>query len=324
LSVLEELVENGMNCARMNTAYATLEEYQQRYDYVKRAGQEKEKDVSVMMDLKGTQLRVHANGIYAVELGQRINVGFNSGPVSFSHDFGSAVQRGDEIYFENGTIKTKVIKVTPTHLSLEVYDAGEGEIRNMMGVNVPEKYIPLENLTKKDELVVDFGVENRVEYFALSFVRSFSDVQKLMGVIEESKQKKGVTDYSPGIIVKIEDYFGVANLSSILINSQKEGIDVSVMLARGDLFVEVPPEKFMGYQNKIMSTCKAYGVSVIVATGLLESMQYSARPTRSEVIDTSYAVISGADGLMLSGETSNGIDPVNAVKMLKQIVDENI
>ncbi|MBT7367323.1 hypothetical protein HN814_03870 [Candidatus Woesearchaeota archaeon] len=320
--VLEGMVENGMEFARMNTAYATLSEYQQRVDMLRYVAKKKEKKVSVMMDCKGPQLRLLVEGRFNIGNGDRINIGFGTGPVQFNYDFHEYVSRGDDLFIENGTIKTKVLQSQKSHLTLEIYDAGEGNIRQMMGVNVPGKCLHLNELTEKDLAVIAFSVQNNVEYIAQSFVRNSTDVVNFHNAIEECKKELNNPDYNPGIVAKIEDHYGTINLDAIITTSKNEGIDLSIMIARGDLFVEVPPEKLMKYQNNMVTTCQLHNIPVIVATGLLESMQYGLEPTRSEVMDTAYAVMSGADALMLSGETSNGVDPVNAVAMVNKIIKE--
>jgi len=366
--VLEGMVRHGMNCARINTAYATLEEYKDRIDTLKSIA-----DLPVMMDIKGPQVRVKSEYNLRVSKGDEIMLGFNQGAVHFTKDFLEDLEVDDKITFENGTIETLVIaKNKPARkVTLKVINPGNGDFHKDMGANVPGKYLNVERFSKKDLEVVDFTIKNNLDYIALSFTRDKEDVKSLYELINkrrnaleegsrktENKHKnkeynplsnynlaqvtskyqssnyqnkyrrdnKGVAEENEekeiGIIAKIEDEQGIDNLEDILSYVKRENIKFGVMIARGDMFVELPYYKMPRYQKDIIRLCKKYDVSVITATGLLGSMTESKKPARAEVSDVANAVLDGSDALMLSAETSNSQNPVLAVKVLSEIMRE--
>jgi pyruvate kinase len=314
--VLEEMVKNGMDCARMNTAYATIDEYQGRLDTLR----EVDPNIEVMMDIKGPQVRLEADQAYNIDKGDIIYVGFKDEPLHFNKTFYSDVKVGDKVFFENGTIKTEVCKKENLRLSLRILNAGEGKIHKQMGVSVPDKYLHVDRLSKKDHEVIEFTVLNDVDYIALSFVRDYDDVKHLYGVIESYKKRYGSTK-DIGIVAKIEDWNGAVNLDEILQKAKKDEINLSVMVARGDLYVELAQEELPYVQSHIIDLCKKYNVPVIAATGFLESMQQNTSPSRAEVCDVYNALVEGANAFMLSGETSNGKHPALVVKKMNDLLE---
>jgi pyruvate kinase len=320
---LEDMIDNGMVCARMNTAYASIDEYQNRYDLLKEAEQKAGKHVDVMMDLKGPQVRLCTNVISPINKDDIVYAGFGSdskSAISFSKNFYKDVEVGDIVLLENGTIKTEIIKKKNDELHLLINDSGEGAIKPCMGVNVPGKYLHVSRLSKKDMQVIDFCVRNEVEYIALSFVRDYTDIACLQKFIDIYKNKYN-SEHKIGIIAKIEDINGINNLDNIICESKKNDINLSVMVARGDLSVELPVEQLPYVQNKIIDTCKKYNVFNIVATGVLESMQYNNVPTRAEVNDVYCGLREGTNAFMFSGETSNGKNPAKVVETLSKIMN---
>lgn len=312
--VLREMVQYGMACARINTAYADVSEYKRRIDTLRGI-----KGLPVILDLKGSQIRITAADKYRIEVGDEFPVGFQRGDIAFNHDFFDEIAPGDLVLFENGTIRTVVSEKKNRYVVLRVVEAGGYHLANHMGVNIPNRLfrgIPL--LTPKDLEVIDFALRENIELLAISFARSSQNVLELRNKIVE----KGGDPNQVQIVIKIEDPTGFQNLQEIITASKKEGIELAVMIGRGDMFVECQQGQLPFIQKRIIRLCRELDTPVIVATGLLESMQYNRYPTRSEVCDTANAVLDGADWLMLSAETSNSRWPVEAVRMLSDIIKE--
>ena len=323
--VLARMRAAGLGLGRVNTAYGSLEELRGR---VQAAHAQK---LAVMLDLKGPQLRVdcttdrrdadgHVATVpvrYPISAGEVICVGFGAGPVRFNHDFRDDLEVGDLVTFDNGTIRTRVVDAASRGLEpprdgvlLEVVDAGGGKMSPQMGANVPGKTLSVPHLSERDLGALAMGLEENVEWYALSFVRGAADMQFL-------DEKLGASP--AGIIAKIEEQSGIDHLQEIVRAVQRP---VAVMIARGDLFVELPPARLPRLQGELIRACRALATPSIVATGLLLSMQKSPRPARSEVCDVAAALEAGADSLMLSDETSNSQHPVEAVAMLAELVAE--
>jgi pyruvate kinase len=312
--VLEEMVKHGMVCARMNTAYACIEDYQVRLDLLKSVT-----DIPMMMDLKGPQVRLEAQQPIPIQRGDIVYVGFDDEPFHFTKDFYNDVDEGDLVLFENGTITTTVAKKRLHTLHLMVDEPGEGQLHKKMGVNVPGKYLNVARLSDKDVEVIDFSLQNQVEYLALSFVRNYGDVKNLYDTVNQRRRMLGV-EHSPAYIAKIEDKYGVSNSKKIIKKAQRDGIPLEVMIARGDMFVELPYHLMPVCQRYLTKLCKKNGVYVITATGILASMQYNAQPSRAELNDLDTILRQGPSAIMFSGETSNGVDPVRVVKTADEYI----
>lgn len=314
--ILKEMIKEGMRCARINTAYTDTKRYKERIDLLRSI-----EKIPVILDLKGSQIRISTEDKYRIAVGMEFPVGFQKGSIAFNHDFFDEIFPGDRVLFENGTIKTVVAEKKNHYLVLKIIEAGEGYLTNHMGVNVPGRiFRNILSLTQRDVEIIHFALEERVEFIAISFARSVEDVFNLKKAMEGAEKNKS---NQPGIIIKIEDPVGVDNLEKIIRDTKTQGIELAVMIGRGDLFVESPQIQLPFIQKKIINTCDGLETPVIVATGLLESMQYNPYPTRSEVCDTANAILDGADWLMLSGETSNSRYPVEAVRMLSDIIKES-
>jgi pyruvate kinase len=319
------MAEAGMGLARVNSAYASLDELKARISA---------SNVPVMLDLKGPQLRVdcttektdaagHTVTVpcrYPIAKGEVISVGFATGPVRFNHDFADDLTVGDLVTFDNGNIRTRVVDGAERGLAkpanavlLEVLDAGSGRMTPQMGANVPGKRLRVPHLSERDRQVLALGIELSVPWFALSFVREPDDVRALDDALGGAPG---------GVIVKIEEQAGIDNLAPIVGAVRRSGRECAVMIARGDLFVELPAVLLPRIQADLLRRCRELEVESIVATGLLLSMQNGPRPARSEVCDVAAALQAGADSLMLSDETSNGKNPVAAVQMLAELIHE--
>ncbi len=325
IGVLAEMINSGMAAARINTAYATIPEYKQRID-VLRSLRGAISKIPVVLDLKGSQIRLVIEGSmpgkinkFSIAAEDEFPIGFQKGLIAFNYNLSSDIMPGDQVLFENGTIRTIVAEKKEKYAKLKVIEAGEGYIRHGMGVNVPGKlFRNIPRLSPKDFEVIDFAFLENVEYIAISFVRESEDVFCVKRELE--KKSKGII--LPKIIIKIEDPIGIKNLPTIINDARKEETELMVMIGRGDMFVESPKYMLGVFQKEIISVCKKNDTTVIVATGLLESMQFNRYPTRSEVCDVTNSVLDEPDWLMLSAETANSDYPVEAVKMLQSIINE--
>lgn len=329
-AVLSALAEAGMGMARINTAYARKSEIEERIVRCTAAT-----GLPIMLDLKGRQIRVDCTTTrqdpstgqsierpcrYPIAAGELIRVGFGavSGlPVRFNLDFEGDLETGDLVTFDNGTIRTRMIdprahgiEPLPHAVLLEVIDAGGGQMNPQMGANVPGKRLSLPSLSERDALMVAQGVARGVPCYALSFVQSGADLLQL----HQALLAHG--DAVASLVAKIEEPVGIAALEEIVETGRRTGRDIAVMVARGDLFVELPREQLPEVQRDLLMRCRALAAPSIVATGLLMSMTDSPTPARSEVCDVAAALSQGASALMLSDETSNSRHPVAAVQFL--------
>lgn len=231
------------------------------------------------------------------------------------------VQAGEKILLDDGLIALRIKNVDKETETLTCEVLNTGLLGGKKGVNLPGKVVDLPALTEKDMTDLKWGIENDVDFVAQSFVRKAADVEEcrsyIKRVIEELKAKENIdVAYPPRIIAKIESAEALENFDSIL-----EASD-GIMVARGDLGVEIPFEKVTQAQKIMVNKCNEVGKPVIVATQMLESMQKSPRPTRAEVSDVTNAIYDGADAVMLSGESANGQYPIESVQTMRRIVDE--
>lgn len=297
---LRRMVQAGMNGARINTAYGDLDHYNKTIDAVRGIA-----DIPVILDIKGPEIRLKVKGKRSLKKGQVLEIGFKDEPMNFSRDFHEAVNVGDTILIDNGKLKMKVAAKRKNILSLIA--ANSGELENGKGVNIPNKTLKVPTLSDADKQVVELAEKKDVEFIALSFTRNAQDIQHLR---KEAHECKGA------IIAKIENREGVDNFDEIL--DAADGI----MVARGDLGVEIEPEKVPLVQKSIIKKCNQRGKLVVTATEMLESMMHSPVPTRAEVSDVANAILDGTEATMLSGETAVGKYPVESVTMMSRIAVE--
>jgi pyruvate kinase len=328
-AVMAAMAAAGMGLARINTAYARPDELERRIDLARAAG------VPALLDLKGPQLRVEgttdrvdpATGRtvtvpcrYPIAAGDVISVGFGVGPVRFAHDLAAALAPGDEVLFENGTIRTRVVTPADVGLApperavlLQVEDAGGGKMLPGMSASVPGRRLDLPRLSRRDEAALVLGRAHQVGWYALSFVRDAEDVAHLDRALGGDRA---------GLVPKIEDAAGVEQLEAIVAAVRAAGRPCAVMIARGDLFVELPRAKLFAVQDDLIRRCRALDVPAIVATGLLLSMQTARAPTRAEVCDVAAAARAGAASFLLSDETASGHAPAAVVATLAELLRE--
>ncbi len=297
---LQKMYQVGMDCARINTAYGTLDQYRRIVNNVREVA-----DIPIILDIKGPEIRLRVRQKKSIEKGDILEVGFNRGEISFNHNFYDRMSIGDDVYIDNGKIRTQVVQKENGILRLLVMN--DGEISDGKGVNILKKQLSVPTLSEKDLEIIEFAKKNDVEYMALSFTRRGQDVKIL---------KSKANGFEGAIIAKIENFEGVKNFEEIL--DEVEGI----MVARGDLGVEIRPERVPLVQKWMIKLCNQRGKTVITATEMLESMMYRSTPTRAEVSDVANAILDGTDAMMLSGETSIGNYPIESVSMMSRIARE--
>jgi pyruvate kinase len=296
---IEKMFQAGMNGARINTAYGDLSQYQSVIETVRQTV-----DVPIIIDVKGPEIRIRASQRQVFSRGDILEVGFNGEEICFNHDFYDEMKVDDELYIDNGKIRTHVVAKKDRKLQLLTLDSGI--IEDGKGVNIPNKHLSVPTFTEKDLEIIKFAEKNDVEYIALSFTRNSEDVKNL----------SRINGFGGGIIAKIENFEGVQNIEKILDAAS------GLMVARGDLGVEIEAEKVPLLQKSIIKTCNQKGKLVVTATEMLESMINQPSPTRAEVSDVANAILDGSDAVMLSGETAVGHYPVEAVGMMTRIANE--
>jgi pyruvate kinase len=290
----------GMNCARINTAYGNFDRYKQVVNNVRNVA-----DIPVMVDLKGPEIRLKTDKEQVVRKGEVLEVGFNGEAISFNHNFINCINVNDTIFIDNGKIRTVVTEKFDDSLRLIVENGGV--VSDGKGINVPNKQLSVPTLSQRDYKIIEFAKEQKVEFLALSFTRNAKDVINLRTTVEEFKG---------AVISKIENFEGIKNFQEIL--EASEGI----MIARGDLGVEIEPEHVPLVQKSLVRRCNQAGKTVVIATDMLESMMHQPTPTRAEVSDVANAILDGTDATMLSGETAVGEYPVEATAMMARIAFE--
>lgn len=312
IEVLEQLLKEGMNVARLNFSHGTHEEHQRRIASIRKASERVGIPVAIMLDTKGPEIRIGFldGGIISLNEGDRIvlttdEVLGTRERISVSYaGLPQDVAEGTKILLDDGLISLRVLKVAGNDIHCLVENGGE--LSNRKKVNVPNVSINLPSLTDQDLADIEFGVAAGVDFLAASFIRSAPDVLAIRRILE--KQNSGID-----IISKIENRQGVDNIDEIL--SVSDGI----MVARGDLGVEIPPEEVPIVQKMLIDKCNLAGKPVITATQMLESMTKNPRPTRAEASDVANAIFDGSDAVMLSGETASGRYPVEAVRTMARI-----
>jgi pyruvate kinase len=296
--VIEKMFHAGMNGVRINTAYGNLAQYKSVIETVREVA-----DIPIIIDVKGPEIRIRAAQKKVFSKGDILEIGYGE-EISFNHDFYDEMSVEDEVYFDNGKIRTRLVEKKDGKLRLLTLNSGS--IEDGKGVNIPNNHLPVPTFTEKDLEIIRFAKKHDVEYIALSFTRNVEDVRNL-------SQTNG---FEGGIIAKIENSEGVQNVEDILDAAS------GLMVARGDLAVEIEPEKVPLVQKALIKLCNQKGKLVVTATEMLESMINQPNPTRAEVSDVANAILDGSDAVMLSGETAMGQYPVESVEMMTRIANE--
>lgn len=312
--VLKEMLQAGMNVARLNFSHGTHQDHLKQLNVVKEAAASLSYPVATLLDTKGPEIRLgEIEGIINLETGQKlvltteIVVG-NKERISISYkDLPKDLKPGDRLSLDDGLIGLEVLKVEDTEIFCSVENGGE--LTGKKGVNAPGVHINLPSITEKDQEDILFGIQNKVDFIAASFVRTAADVLEIRKILEKHGS-------SIQIIAKIETQAAVDNIEEIL------EVSDGIMVARGDLGVEIPAEEVPLVQKRIIAMCNALGKPVITATQMLDSMMRNPRPTRAEASDVANAIIDGTDAVMLSGETAVGRYPIEAVLTMARIAEK--
>ena len=306
--VLSEMCYAGMNVARLNFSHGSHEEHQKKIDLIKATREKLDMPIAIMLDTKGPEYRIGTfeNGRIKLDDGDSFifttdDVVGNEKRVSVNYDkLMENLNVGDIILVNNGLVIFEVEKIEGSNAYCKVL-AG-GELSNKKSMNFPDKVMKHDFLSNQDKEDLLFGIKNDVDFVAASFVSCKKDIEKMREFLDEN----GGTDID--IIAKIENRAGVDNIEDIC------EIADGIMIARGDLGVEIPAIEVPSVQKYLIKKCRLLGKRVITATEMLESMIYNPRPTRAELSDVANAVYDGTSAVMLSGETASGKYPVAAVK----------
>jgi len=313
LDILKRMIRAGMDVARINFSHGTHEDHARTIALVKQARAELGVPLAILQDTKGPEIRIktfktgsvtlHDGALFTLTTEEvegdekRVTIGYNKLPRLLSP--------GAKILVNDGFIELKVEKLTATDIICRVIEGGV--LSNRKSINLPDYEIDMPYLSKADELDILFGIEHDVDYVAASFVRDASDVKEIRSLLNRNGGE------NIHIISKIENRQGVNNIDSIIAESD------GIMVARGDMGVEIPYEELPPIQKHIIKRCYLAGKKVITATQMLESMITSSRPTRAEISDVANAVYDGTSATMLSGETAVGKNPVNTIAVMANI-----
>ncbi|MFC4183339.1 pyruvate kinase [Saccharococcus thermophilus] len=312
---LVQLIEAGMNVARLNFSHGDHMEHGRRIQNIREAAKRTGKTVAILLDTKGPEIRTHdmENGAVELKEGSQLVISMKevlgtSEKISVTYEgLIDDVVPGSKILLDDGLIGLEVVSIDKQAREIVTRVLNEGVLKNKKGVNVPGVRLNLPGITDKDRQDILFGIEQGIDFIAASFVRRASDVLEIREVLEANDA------LHIQIIAKIENQEGVDNIDEIL-----EVVD-GLMVARGDLGVEIPAEEVPLIQKVLIKKCNMLGKPVITATQMLDSMQRNPRPTRAEASDVANAIFDGTDAVMLSGETAAGHYPVEAVKTMHRI-----
>ena len=312
--VLRDMICAGMNVARFNFSHGSYEEHKGRLDMLKAIRAELNKPVAALLDTKGPEIRLKEfkNGVEMLEAGQTFTLttreveGTKEICSVTYKDLPQDVQPGGTIMLDDGLIMLHIEQVTDTDIICTVLNSGK--IKTKKGVNVPGVHLSMPYLSQKDREDIIFGVQNGFDFIAASFVRTAQDVYDIRNLLNEY-------DSNIRIIAKIENREGVNNIDSILSAAD------AVMVARGDLGVEIDFTELPGIQKDIIDRSFSFGKPIVTATQMLDSMMVNPRPTRAEISDVANAIYDGTSAIMLSGETAAGDYPVEALKTMSAIAE---
>ncbi len=319
--ILKQMINAGMNVARLNMSFGVDETQQKRLEMIRRVAREMGQHIAIMADTKGIEIRTGKLAGSSVELTAGENFilysyareGSEQGVSVNYNNLHNEVKEGTHILLNDGAIELAVTKIEQTHggeVHCQVIHGGL--LRENKSVNLPETQLEMSAVSPENQKEIlkelSFAAENNVEYIAASFVQTADDVIKIRSILED----KGV---SIPVIAKIENKAGIENLSAIV------ALADGTMVARGDLGVELPLADVPGMQKRIIQSTVTSGKPVIVATEMLASMENNPKPTRAEASDVANAILDGSSAIMLSGETAMGRYPVEAVKMMALLAE---
>jgi pyruvate kinase len=311
---IESLLDAGMDVARLNFSHGTHAEHARRLRLIRRLSKGRGKHVAILMDLQGPKIRTgQLEGGRPVTLQTGSDVVLTTRPIKGSSktistsflELSKEVRPGSQILLSDGLLELRVLKLRGRDITCRVV-AG-GELGERQGINLPNTPLRISALTAKDKEDLQFGIKHGVDYIALSFVRSPEDILELKRLLAHAGK-------SIPVVAKLEKPEAVDCLDEIL------RVTDAVMVARGDLGVELPPESVPIVQKRIVERANEMRIPVIIATQMLESMKAHPTPTRAEASDVANAILEGADALMLSGETASGKFPTESVRMMARII----
>ena len=312
--IIELLAKAGMNVVRINFSHGDYKTHGEIIKAVKTVREKLKIPLPILLDTKGPEIRIGRfaldKKVYLAQGNKFIlttnNIDGDEKHVSVTYkDLPKDLKKGGRVLIDDGLIELKVLDLTETDIICEVINSGF--LGSCKGINIPDVYVNLPSLTEKDEKDILFGIENGIDFIAASFIRTAEDVVKIKEIL-----KNNHGEYIK-VIAKIECRDGVNNIDSIL------EVSDGIMVARGDLGVEIPPEEVPLVQKLLIKKANEKGKEVITATQMLESMVNNLRPTRAEANDVANSILDGSSAIMLSGETAQGKYPVESVKMMARI-----
>lgn len=320
-NILRGLITGGMDIARINTSHCDSEEVMEIVEKIRRISQEFKRNTAIILDLQGPKIRVSdLKNKIRLERKQKViftvannydssHSGINN-IIKVTYDkFIEDIKKGSRIFIDDGLIECKVLDINIPKKSAVCEVITGGLLNSNKGINIPGVPISADSVTKKDLEFLNLGLKLEVDFIAQSFVRNSYDIEKIKRVISGKKSHAMV-------IAKIEKNEAVDNFDSILNSAD------AVMVARGDLGIEMDPEEIPNIQKRIIKKANMLGKPVITATQMLDSMMRNPRPTRAEVSDVANAIIDGSDSVMLSGETAVGKYPLESLKMMVKIINK--
>jgi pyruvate kinase len=314
IEVMEDMVRNGLDVFRFNMSHGDHKQHIDGYEKVRKINKEHNLNIAILADLQGPKIRLGEvrDNMEVLEAGREVEITnkecistFKKLYISY-HALPKEVEAGDAILIDDGRIELKVVSTNRKDKIIAKVITG-GKISNNKGVNLPDTKTSVPALTEKDKKDLKFAIANGANWIALSFVRSPQDVLELKSII-------GKKNSYMKVMAKIEKPEALKQLDEII------KVSDGIMIARGDLAVEVPQERMPLIQKDIIAKCIKYAKPVVVATQMMDSMIENPNPTRAEITDVANAVIDGADAVMLSGETSTGKHPVKVIQVMEKIL----
>lgn len=308
---IKQLIANGANGLRLNFSHGTYAERDRQIPWIRKASKELKKPVAIIQDLQGPKIRLgDFDDIIQVQKGQSLSFGYKSswvetGIIPTQYDLSTKIKRGERLYLYDGKVRCTVTSVKDG--VVYAHAENSGILIQRKGMNLPDTDFGGDVITEKDKADLAYGSQQDIDYVAMSFVQTAADIEHMQRLIHNLGSPRK-------IIAKIETQLAVENIEPIM------QVADAVMVARGDLAVETPPESVPIVQRKIIGLGLKHGKPTIVATQMLASMTEMPEPTRAEVSDVATAVLVGADCVMLSDETANGQYPIEAVKIMKRVI----
>lgn len=312
LSTVRALFDAGADVFRLNFSHGTHAQHQERLEIIRRVERDTGRPIAVLLDLQGPKLRIGtlADGPVTLEAGAAFRVDLDPTPGDATRapllhpEIFAALETGTELLVDDGKVRLKVLSFGPDFADTQVITGGT--ISDRKGVNVPSVLLPIPAMTPKDRADLEFGLTLGIDWVALSFVQRPEDVQEVKAIVQGRAF----------VLAKLEKPAAIDSLDAIVDTAD------AIMVARGDLGVELPAEQVPRIQKQIVRACRAAGKPVVVATQMLESMIAAPVPTRAEASDVANAVYDGADAVMLSAESASGKYPREAVAMMDRIISE--